>query len=136
MRKMKRYTKIGFWLTGVWLAIVIIGVGVIWNIGSHGVMSLNEWGDFLAGVSAPLALFWLVVGYFQQGEELRLNTEALKAQQEELRRQVQETATLGKEFGNTSKSCRANGADDKDRTEKRRKSQIQRGTADIYLWWR
>ena len=57
-------------------------------------MTLNEWGDFLAGTTAPLALFWLVIGYFQHGEELRLNTEALNAQKEELRRQVQETATL------------------------------------------
>ena len=49
-------------------------------------MTLNEWGDFLAGTTAPLALFWLVIGYFQHGEELRLNTEALNAQKEELRR--------------------------------------------------
>lgn len=57
-------------------------------------MTLNAWGDFLAGVSAPLALLWLVIGYFEHGEELRLNTRALEAQQEELRRQVEETATL------------------------------------------
>ena len=57
-------------------------------------MTLNEWGDFLAGASAPLALFWLVIGYFQHGQELRLNTRALTAQEEELRRQVEATATL------------------------------------------
>lgn len=57
-------------------------------------MRPNEWGDFLAGFIAPLALLWLVVGYFQQGEELRLNTEALKAQQEELRQQVEATVEL------------------------------------------
>ena len=96
---MKHYTIIAFWVTGIWLAIVIIGVLVILNTTSQGVMSLNEWGDFLAGVSAPLALFWLVVGYFQHGEELRLNTKALKAQQEELQRQVEETAILAKNSG-------------------------------------
>ncbi|MEE9339820.1 MAG: hypothetical protein V3U87_17245 [Methylococcaceae bacterium] len=59
-------------------------------------MELNAWGDFMAGLSAPLALLWLVIGYFQQGEELRLNTKALKAQYEELKRQVAETALLAK----------------------------------------
>jgi len=59
-------------------------------------MGLNEWGDFLAGFSSPLALLWLVIGFFLQGKELHLNTEALKAQQEELRRQVEETAVLAK----------------------------------------
>ena len=57
-------------------------------------MDLNEWGDFLAGAFAPLAFFWLVIGYFQHGKELRLNTKALKTQEEELRRQVKETARL------------------------------------------
>ena len=27
-------------------------------------MNLNEWGDFAAGAVAPLAFFWLVIGYF------------------------------------------------------------------------
>ena len=57
-------------------------------------MALNEWGDFIAGAFAPLALLWLVIGYFQHGEELRLNTEALRMQQMELQRQVEETAHL------------------------------------------
>lgn len=57
-------------------------------------LTLNEWGDFLSGVTAPLALMWVVIGYFLQGEELRLNTEALKSQQQELKNQVAETAVL------------------------------------------
>ena len=89
---MKRLTKLGITLTGGWvLALAII---TIFRVNDAGAMTLNEWGDFLAGASAPLALFWLVIGYFQHGEELRLNTKALKTQQEELRRQVEETARL------------------------------------------
>ncbi len=41
-------------------------------------MDLNEFGDFLAGTSASLAFFWLVFGFFQQGEELKHNSETLK----------------------------------------------------------
>ena len=83
---MKCLTKIGLGITATWsLAFVAL---LIWHSDTVGVMSLNEWGDFLAGVSAPLALLWLVVGYFQHGEELRLNTTVLEAQQKELQLQV------------------------------------------------
>jgi hypothetical protein len=72
------------------------GVVVFLKVEEAKRMALNEWGDFLGGLSAPIALLWLVIGYFQQGEELQLNTAALRAQQEELRRQVEETSFLAK----------------------------------------
>lgn len=53
-------------------------------------MAFNEWGDFFAGVSAPLAFLWLVIGYFQQGEELGQNTKALEQQEKALQLQVDE----------------------------------------------
>jgi hypothetical protein len=51
-------------------------------------MPLNEVGDFLAGVFGPLAVFWLILGFFQQGIELRQNTRALQLQVEELSKSV------------------------------------------------
>ena len=48
----------------------------------------NELGDLLAGAFAPLAFLWLVLGYFQQQRELRLNTEALLMQASELAQSV------------------------------------------------
>jgi len=53
-------------------------------------MLFNEWGDFFAGISAPLAFLWLVIGYFQQGEELGQNTKALEQQEKALQLQVDE----------------------------------------------
>jgi len=47
-------------------------------------MPLNEVGDFLAGAFGPVAFMWLVLGFLQQGEELRQGTEALKLQAKEL----------------------------------------------------
>lgn len=90
---MKNLTRIGFVITGLWLGAFL--VVLIAKADSLRSLELNEWGDFLAGVTAPLALIWIVIGYFLQGEELRLNTEALKAQHDELKRQVAETAILG-----------------------------------------
>lgn len=39
---------------------------------------LNEFGDFIAGAFAPLAFFWLVRGYYQQGSELQAQAIELK----------------------------------------------------------
>lgn len=89
---MKRLTFTGLLLSIAWCSVFV--ALLIWKRESIADLTLNEWGDFFAGAVAPLALFWLVLGYLQQGEELRLNTEALHAQQAELRRQVAETATL------------------------------------------
>lgn len=54
----------------------------------------NEWGDLAAGVAAPLAFFWLVLGFLQQGKELRLSSSALMLQVEELRNTVKHQADL------------------------------------------
>lgn len=48
-------------------------------------LDLNEWGDFLAGFCSPVAFLWLALGYFQQGKEIRQNTEMLKLQAQELK---------------------------------------------------
>lgn len=53
-------------------------------------MSLNEWGDFLAGVTAPIAFLWLIIGYMLQRKELKLNTEALLLTKDEMARQANE----------------------------------------------
>jgi hypothetical protein len=44
--------------------------------------------------AAPLAFLWLVLGYLQQGEELRLSTEALRLQAEELKNSVEQQRAL------------------------------------------
>lgn len=89
---MNRLTRIGLAITAVWVAA--FAMIVYFNLEDVRRLTPNEWGDFLSGATAPLALMWLVIGYFLQQEELRLNTAALKAQEEELRRQVAETAAL------------------------------------------
>ena len=74
-------TKIAASATFVWLA----GNAVLFFLRGGLELDLNELGDFFAGVMAPLAFLWLIVGYFQQGDELKNNTEALKAQVKEYR---------------------------------------------------
>lgn len=69
-------------IIGMGLSLVY-AVGVIWvfegRLLSLGSMDLNNAGDFLAGVFGPLAVLWLVLGFFQQGIELRLQAKELRA---------------------------------------------------------
>lgn len=91
---MKNLTIVGLLITVIWLGAFAVALFANWDSARE--LSLNEWGDFLAGITAPLALIWIVIGYFLQSEELRLNTRALEAQHDELKRQVSETAILAK----------------------------------------
>lgn len=51
-------------------------------------LSLNEIGDFLAGVVAPVAFFWLIMGYFLQARELRQQINEFQKQTENTARSL------------------------------------------------
>jgi len=55
-------------------------------------MEPNNFGDYLAGVFGPLAFAWLVIGYFQQGRELRMQAEELRNSVEQQKDLVRESA--------------------------------------------
>ena len=96
-------TAIGISLTALWVGTFAILAA--WKFDALTTMTLNELGDFLAGASAPIALLWLVVGYFQHGRELRLNTDVLKAQERELRQQVSATTKLAEVAAREAKAA-------------------------------
>ncbi len=52
-------------------------------------LRLGEFGDFFAGVFAPLAFLWFVIAVLMQREELRQNSEALRLQAAELKSVVE-----------------------------------------------
>ena len=75
----------GFSLTVVYVALVFAFRGSdFFRLLRYG--PSNELGDFLAGVFTPVALGWLIAGYFSQREELRAQREELELQRGELRR--------------------------------------------------
>lgn len=75
-------------VTAAW---IVLGAVLLITLGFSGEgVKLNELGDFLAGFFAPLAFFWLVLGYYQQQQELRLNTEQLALQREEMAKMSEE----------------------------------------------
>ena len=85
-------TLIGAVISLCWISAIAYLAGR--DSSALAMMSPNEWGDFLAGSFAPLAFLWLVLGYLQQGDELRLSTDALRLQAEELKNSVEQQREL------------------------------------------
>jgi len=81
--------KLGIILTIGWLIFLIVILFLKGNITD---LSLNEIGDFLAGFFAPTAFLWLILGYMQQGDELKSNTQALIEQKEEYSKNIKLSA--------------------------------------------
>lgn len=82
-----------FWF-GTIVSVIWIGGMVTLAVTQKRPDELNAWGDFFAGFFAPLAFLWLVLGYLQQGEELRQSTEALRLQAAELKNSVEQQSQL------------------------------------------
>ena len=96
-RERRRLPLIGLALSGVYVAGVAL---YLWVQGQNPAdLRLNELGDFLGGVSSPLAFLWLVLGFFQQSREIRLSNKALHLQAREMRRSVDEHRRLAEGRG-------------------------------------
>lgn len=92
---MKNRTFIfGLLVSSIWLILVFCLTANFWN--DFSAMGPNEWGDFLAGVVGPVAIFWLVLGFIQQGKELSNSVEALNIQGQELSKSVAEQARIAR----------------------------------------
>lgn len=85
-------TRIAFVLTGIWILVAVSYVYADWSqVERLNAVSISA---LLSAVVMPLAFLWLVVGYFQQAEELRQTAEALRKQGDLLEQQVQGTKSL------------------------------------------
>lgn len=81
----------GLILTALYLTLLWLGIPMLRQKGwvNSEPLKLSELGDFLAGCFAPIAFFWLILGFFQQGRELRYSAESLRLQTEELVKSVE-----------------------------------------------
>lgn len=84
--------RFGVIASAAWLiaSVVVVTKFSTWN----DPLAPNAWGDLFAGVAAPMAFLWLVLGFLQQGKELQLSTKALMLQVDELKNTVKHQADL------------------------------------------
>lgn len=87
--------KLEFWgILGTVIYLVIISVTVAFKFEKFLNLELNELGDFLAGAFGPIAFLWLVLGFLQQGRELKLSSDALTLQAKELANSVEQQTKM------------------------------------------
>ncbi|MFC3713566.1 hypothetical protein ACFOMD_13370 [Sphingoaurantiacus capsulatus] len=80
---------------GALVSVAYLSTLVYWiSLPKLAQLPYNELGDFLAGAFAPLAFLWLVLGFIQQGHELRNSARALNLQADELQNSVTQQAAL------------------------------------------
>lgn len=80
-----RYTKVKIFrffkkINNPWFYSVVYLVIALYFMSHEWPSKASEIGDMLAGLFAPLAFLWLVLGYRQQGEELKNSIEEYKNQ--------------------------------------------------------
>nr|WP_315413031.1 hypothetical protein [uncultured Pseudomonas sp.] len=78
--------------TAIYIGIIIMVMGA--KLDELFDLKLNELGDFLAGAFGPVAFLWLVLGFLQQGRELKLSSDALRLQADELRASVEQQSHM------------------------------------------
>ena len=87
-KRRRHLPRIGFVLTGLYLGGLVV---YLWVQGQNpATLDLNELGDFLGGVSSPLAFLWLVLGFFQSSREIGISSKALHLQAREMRAEMDE----------------------------------------------
>lgn len=104
--KIRRYRKehpFIFYFLVLYLGVLFIYAAIfhMWFADYSKAMPLNEIGDFLAGVFAPIVFLFLYLGYKQNSEsikiqsaELRASTDAMKLQVAEMKNSVDQQKTL------------------------------------------
>lgn len=113
---------IGWVLTAVYLGLAA------WYAYINNVADLepDKLADFVGGIFAPLAFLWLVLGFFQQGDELRVSSDALLIQGQELRNSVEQQRQL-------VEATREAIAFERERAEEDRKEQKRRAQPQLFL---
>lgn len=95
MQEVRVGKKLEFWgCCGTFLYLLVIAITVAFKFEEFKCLALNELGDFLTGVFGPVAFLWLVLGFLQQGRELKLSSNALQLQAEELRNSVAQQTVM------------------------------------------
>lgn len=77
--------KIGVGVSVAYL--LLLGTQIWYRLPSFYDLGLNEVGDFLAGALGPLSIFWLILSFKQQGDELKAQASEMAssvAEQKEL----------------------------------------------------
>ena len=67
------------WISIIWFGIVLIYISQFFGWSNLFLMMPDEFGAFLAGVTLPLAIIWVVMAYIDRGTNLKNEAKFLRA---------------------------------------------------------
>jgi len=88
IEEVEKHVRLAYRITIVYFTVVFLIALVNWLMGSSSRVNLNELGDFFAGAMSPLAIFWIVMVYRQQRQEMREISKSAKEQVEVMQKQL------------------------------------------------
>lgn len=89
INKESSYLFWAFTITVGWFMLIIGMAYYNYSLNSPKTVNLNELGDFFAGATSPLAIFWLVMVYLQQRKEMRAQVAQTEKIAHETQKQVE-----------------------------------------------
>lgn len=98
----RRLLVSGIAITAIYISFLL---GLRWPVALSTLsrVPINELGDFLAGAMGPIAVVWLVLGFVQQGINIRQNSQALDLQAEELKKSNEALLLQAQELAEATK---------------------------------
>ena len=105
MRWFKDHWPIAFGvsLTLIWIAFAFWFLAAFNHWSDIFELKPNTFGDFAAGVSAPLAFLWLVIAVVLQGRELKLQRAELALNRDVLKLQIEELKSTSEQLRSQTK---------------------------------
>ena len=76
--------KLMIWVSAAWFAIVLIYITQFFGWSNLFLMMPDEFGGFLAGITLPLAIIWVVMAYIDRGSSFKREAKFLRAYMNQL----------------------------------------------------
>ena len=80
----KNLYKFMIWTSAIWVAVVLYYITQFFGWSNLFLMMPDEFGGFLAGVTLPLAILWVVVAYIDRGTSFKNEAKLLRAYMNQL----------------------------------------------------
>ncbi|MFR8206128.1 MAG: hypothetical protein ACLU99_07170 [Alphaproteobacteria bacterium] len=76
--------RLMIWVSAAWFAIVLIYITQFFGWSNLFLMMPDEFGGFLAGITLPLAIIWVVMAYIDRGTSFKQEAKFLRAYMNQL----------------------------------------------------
>lgn len=92
------------WVSVIWFAVVVIYITQFFGWSNLFLMMPDEFGGFLAGVTLPLAIIWVVMAYIDRGSSFKREAKFLRAYMNQLVYPEEGSATTAKAMADAIRS--------------------------------